>query len=153
MKEASLAVVDLRYLRNRTSRAARVAGDDAAIFHLVGSNHRLRQWPDYGWPGARLSPRSCNRFGSKSKARPEFAVSRLHVGSSTRITFGSLASASAMGTCMARLQIILRVRAGEILDLQHGAHRQAHHGRNAGRSLSRTTARNRARTAAVFTAL
>src|SRR6058998_1302270 len=33
------------------------------------------------------------------------------------------------------LQIILRLRAGEILDLQHGAYRQAHHGRHAGRSL------------------
>ncbi len=45
--------------------------------------------------------RSCTRFRSKSKARSEFAVSRLPVGSSARITFGSLASARAMGTCMA----------------------------------------------------
>ena len=34
-----------------------------------------------------------------------------------------------------RLQIILRLGAGKILDLQHGAHRQAHHGRHAGRPL------------------
>src|SRR6266540_6042195 len=45
--------------------------------------------------------RSCTRFRSKSKARSEFAVSRLPVRSSARITFGSLASARAMGTCMA----------------------------------------------------
>ena len=36
-----------------------------------------------------------------------------------------------------RLQIILRFRAGKILDLQHGAHEQAHHGHHAGRPLTR----------------
>ena len=45
--------------------------------------------------------RSCTRFGSKSKARSQFTISRLHAGPSARITFGSLASARAMGTCMA----------------------------------------------------
>ncbi len=35
-------------------------------------------------------------------------------------------------TCNGRLQAILRLRAGEILDLQHGAHEQAHHGHHAG---------------------
>ena len=34
-----------------------------------------------------------------------------------------------------RLQTILRLRAGKVLDLQHGAHGQAHHGHHAGRSL------------------
>ena len=42
-----------------------------------------------------------HQVGSKSKARSEFTISRLPVGSSARITFGSLASAHAMGTCMA----------------------------------------------------
>jgi hypothetical protein len=45
--------------------------------------------------------RSCTRFRSESKARSEFAISRLSVGPWARITFGSLASARAMGTCMA----------------------------------------------------
>jgi len=39
-------------------------------------------------------------------------------------------------TCVAGYKLFLRVRAWEILDLQHGAHRPAHHGRDAGRSLS-----------------
>ena len=46
----------------------------------------------------RALPRLCTRFRSNSKARSEFAVSRLPVGSSARITFGSLASARAMAT-------------------------------------------------------
>lgn len=42
-----------------------------------------------------------DQVGSKSKVRSEFTISRLPVGPSARTTFGSLAGARAMGTCMA----------------------------------------------------
>jgi hypothetical protein len=50
-ERARLAVVDLTLLK-KSNVACR---DDAAIFRLVDPNHRLRQWSDYGWPGAKLS--------------------------------------------------------------------------------------------------
>ena len=35
-------------------------------------------------------------------------------------------------TCNAGYKAFLRFRAGEVLDLQHGPHREAHHGHHAG---------------------
>ena len=79
------------------ARSARVAGGNAAVLHFMDPIASLAitgLWV----ARSKAFPPSCTIFCSSSKARSELAVSRLPVGSSARMTLGSLASARAIAT-------------------------------------------------------